>query len=35
MRVEKNTQCGCTESSVWTVLDEMGVEYERDESEVC
>lgn len=30
----ENAQCGC-ERTVWTVLDEMGVEYERVESEVC
>lgn len=29
MKVEKrNTKCGC-ERTVWDVLDELGVEYER------
>lgn len=28
-------ECRCEKLSVWTVLDEMGVEYERVESEVC
>ncbi|SHO82742.1 Uncharacterised protein [Mycobacteroides abscessus subsp. abscessus] len=29
--MSENTQCGCEESSVWTVLDALGVEYERVE----
>lgn len=31
--MEEN-ECRC-ERTVWAVLDEMGVEYERAESEVC